>query len=203
MASESVPNPRIPAQKQRFFGLLGIGKSPVRTVDEQLEEIARSSRIYTPTIARRLGQPHHSPAVEDVFQDALAKLTKRLKEEGGPPVGNIHAYMRAICFTCAMDELRRVKARAEVLLGDNTTALDARENVLLDDSGVYYADIRAELGTLLSELEHKALYYTAVQDFTAERTGELMDISTSSVSKALRRARTKIARYRPDLGQDS
>ncbi|MGW9676268.1 hypothetical protein ACWGUN_24440 [Streptomyces koyangensis] len=67
MTSESVPPHVIPAQKQRRLPeLLRIGKKPPLTIDEQLEELARTSAVHTPAIARRLGQHNRAQLVEDV-----------------------------------------------------------------------------------------------------------------------------------------
>ncbi|MDK0522148.1 RNA polymerase sigma factor [Streptomyces sp. ML-6] len=203
MTSESVPTRVLPAQKQRRIPeLLRMGRKPPRTVDEQLEDLARASATYFPAIARRLGQHNRSQLVEDVWQNAFAKVTKRLREDAGS-VDNLHAYMRQVCVNCAVDELRLIQRRSEILVGDGTAVLEDRENAELDASGVYYADIRDELKVLLTPMEHRAVFLTSVLDFTSERAAELMDVSPSSVRKALGRAREKVARRRPGLGQEA
>ncbi|MGX1632884.1 RNA polymerase sigma factor [Streptomyces albidoflavus] len=200
MTSESVPPQVIPAQKQRRLPeLLRIGRKPPLTVDEQLEELARTSAIHFPAIARRLGQHNRSQLVEDVWQNAFAKVTKRLRE-GAEPVDNLRAYMRQTCVNSAIDELRLIRRRSEVLVGDDTAVLEERENAELDASGVYYADIRDELKALLTSMEHQAVFLTSVLDFTSERAAELMNASPSSVRKAVRRAREKVARRQSSLG---
>ncbi|MFF4079633.1 RNA polymerase sigma factor [Streptomyces sp. NPDC001777] len=176
-------------------------KTP-RTIDEQLEDLARASASYFPAIARRLGQHNRSQLVEDVWQNAFAKVTERLREDPGS-VGDLRAYMRQVCVNCAVDELRLIRRRSEILVGDETATLEKRENAELDASGVYYADIRDELKALLTPMEHRAVFLTSVLDFTSDRAAELMDVSPSSVRKALGRAREKVARRKPDLGQEA
>ncbi|MGW1190691.1 RNA polymerase sigma factor [Streptomyces sp. NPDC002559] len=203
MTSESVPTRVLPAQKQRRFPeLLRMGRKPPRTVDEQLEDLARASAVYFPAIARRLGQHNRSQLVEDVWQNAFAKVTERLRGDAGA-VDNLRAYMRQVCVNCAVDELRLIQRRSEILVGDGAAVLKERENAELDASGVYYADIRDELRALLTPMEHRAVFLTSVLDFTSERAAELMGVSPSSVRKALGRAREKVARRRPGLGQEA
>ncbi|MFF8568896.1 RNA polymerase sigma factor [Streptomyces albidoflavus] len=200
MTPESVPPQVIPAQQQRWLPeMLRIGRKPSPTVDEQLEELARTSALHFPAIARRLGQHNRSQLVEDVWQSAFAKVTKRLRE-GTEPVGNLRAYMRQTCINSAVDELRLIRRRSEVLVGDDTAVLEERENAELDASGVYYADIRDELKALLTTMEHQAVFLTSVLDFTSERAAELMNTTPSSVRKAVGRAREKVAKRPPSPG---
>ncbi|MFE2284553.1 RNA polymerase sigma factor [Streptomyces sp. NPDC059443] len=182
--------------------LLGLGKTAPISVEEQLEDLERRRLEYTPYIARCLGQHCNTDRVKDVWQEALTKMAKRLRD-GDEPVLNIGGYMRSVCHTCAMDELRAIASRAEVLFGHGTAVLEQHENVPLDDSGVYWADIGDELKILLTDMERRALYFTCVHDFTAKQAAVAMSAPYANVRKALTRAKKKIAKYKPGLGRDA
>ncbi|MFK0203432.1 RNA polymerase sigma factor [Streptomyces lavendulae] len=203
MTSDSLPNRGLPAQKRRRLPeLMRFGKSTPLTAQEQLDGLARESRVYIPRIERRLGQYRGSQLAEDVWQNALLKIAKRMDQDG-EPIANVHAYMYRVCDSCAADELRRIASRSEDLFGDDPSALEEWENVRLHRSDVYYADIKPELDSLLTEMEHRALYLIEVAGFTSTMAAELMDVSPSSARKALRRARDKIRGHRPRIGQDA
>ncbi|CAM5680224.1 hypothetical protein SAVIM338S_07306 [Streptomyces avidinii] len=202
MTSDSLPTRGLPAQKRRRLPkLFSSGKDLPPTVEEQLEDLARASRVYLPSIELRLGQQHRgSRLAEDVWQNALIKVAERLAG-GDEPVTNVRAYMHRVCATCAVDELRRIARRAEVLVGDDTAVLEERENVLLDESGVYYADVFDRLKASLTPMESQVLYLTAVGDFTSHKVAELMGVSPSAARKALGRVRKKLFEQRSRPGQ--
>ncbi|MFE0601655.1 RNA polymerase sigma factor [Streptomyces sp. NPDC058892] len=203
MTSESLPNRGLPAQKRRRLPERFFGKSTPLTIEEHLEDLARAQRVYRPSIERRLGQQHRgSQLAEDVWQNALIKIAERMKD--GEPIDNVRAYMYRVCNTCALDELRRISRRAEDLFDDDPSALEEWEkNIRLHGTRLYYADIKPDLDSLLTPMEHQAIYLIKVMGFTSNMAAELMNVSSSSARKALRRARDKIRGHQPRIGQDA
>lgn len=201
MTSDSVQNGRIPLQARRRPPLLRFGRRAPLTADEQIDELARSPHLFMPAIEHRLGRRNSgSQLAQDVWQNALIRMDKRLRDEERPPVDNVHAYMMRTCANCALDELRRVKRRSEVLVGEKTFLLDDRDGAVpLDDSALGFADAFDGIRHLLTEMEQQALVLTAFEDLTGKRAAELMGVKPGAVRKALDRVRKKIDKH-PGLG---
>lgn len=185
--TESIENPLgLPRPRSPFarWGSAGGGAS----VEDQIGKIADRGGFYKTIIFSKVGPR----STEDVWQNALLQMTQHL--QAGNEVKNLHAYMKTVCVNAANAELRRRYLRSEVLVGDayDVKIHDTEEDLVLDETGLRYSDVRTILAKELTALEHQVYLLRYGYEMTSTEIGEQLGCKASAVRQTLTRANNKL-----------
>lgn len=185
--TESFKNPMggINAPRRGLLGLWSPARAKKRdSVDEILERLHGQAAVYRRTIVRHINERH----VDDVWGEALLKITRILKE--GREVKNPEAYMHTVCVTCTVDELRKIAKRSEKLIGDDDASeLDDKAAVLHPESGLTYWEVKPVLDDVLTTRDHQAFVLSNLFGFSGKEIAVALDWNHASVRQALTRVK--------------
>ncbi|MFJ9034449.1 RNA polymerase sigma factor [Streptomyces sp. NPDC102274] len=139
-------------------------------------------KFFKRLIEKRIARGH----VDDVWQDALLRMLKRLNS--GAVIDNLDAYMVTICASATTDMLRRLARQAEALVGEDLQQFD-RSGIVIDfDRDVDLVRVQKVLREELTVHQHKVYILKHYYGLDSRSIAELVGAASAGAVRQVIRA---------------
>ncbi|MEV7405802.1 sigma-70 family RNA polymerase sigma factor [Streptomyces sp. NPDC091267] len=153
-----------------------------RSVEEHIQHLKSREKHFKRVIEKRIAPGH----VDDVWQEALVRMFKRLQSE--PPVEKLDAYMATVCGNAATDMLRQLGRHADAFAGGDLDEFSETGIVIDFDRDVNLVRIQSVLREELTPQQHKVYILKHYYGLDSRSIAELAGVASDSAVRQMVRA---------------
>ncbi len=188
-SSGPLPAPR----RSKLKVLQAIARKREQTQDEARTEVLRrlgDRRAYWHAVIRQRVPGRY---VEDVYGQVTVRISAYIAKTDPRTIKDIDAYIATTCVNCAIDQLRRSKSEAAVLIkvGIPPEGVSDTDEVVESEG---YLLIRKVMAELLTNRQHLVYVLRHVKELNSREIGEALGIKPTLARKELEAAQKALAK---------